>query len=197
MKKTGYVIEFGEHQKVFAEEAVLVDTLTCLKAIPVRPTSVNLVEADEAELTGIQILDNSSFGYLVYFEKNSNPAEHGSMFVLAAELENTFKKIKEDGFKPCGFKWDCPALHSLRWVEVEMYNVYHNGFAMPWRMDVLKSLCEKLLLIDVTQEGFINSIREKTDNFTIITEAACEQLIQIMGEILSKYGDEQEVTTND
>ena len=42
---------------------------------------------------------------------------------------------------------------------------------------------------DSDQEEFVQQIAMKTNGFTNVTRAACEQLIQNLGEMIADYGE--------
>lgn len=197
MKKAGYVIEYDKHKKVFAEEDVFTETVDYLNNQGNPVEMAYWIELDEEEQAGIQIINKSSYGYRVdYGKADGDPESAQWVFSSPADISATIKSIWEQGFRTWGFTWRCPVLDSFKWVDIEMHNLYHNGFAMPWETDELKSLCEKLQQRDESQKGFVDMIAEKTANYKIITGTACKQLIENMKEILNHYGNNEQEEEN-
>ena len=56
----------------------------------------------------------------------------------------------------------------------------------------LKAALKKLKEIDPSKEEFIQKIAIKTEKFTSIKKAACEQLILTVNEMIENYGVEEE-----
>lgn len=60
----------------------------------------------------------------------------------------------------------------------------------------LKSLCKELIAKDETQEDFVQKIALKTDAFTNITAAVCDELISNIDQLIKAYGEESNDSSN-
>lgn len=69
----------------------------------------------------------------------------------------------------------------------EMTNT--DGKADELQIKALKEACKTLMDKDSDQEEFVQQIAMKTNGFTNVTRAACEQLIQNLGEMIAAYGE--------
>ena len=67
-----------------------------------------------------------------------------------------------------------------------------DGEADDLQKSALKAALKKLKEIDPSKEEFIQKIAIKTDKFTSIKKAACEQLILTVNEMIENYGVEEE-----
>ena len=67
-----------------------------------------------------------------------------------------------------------------------------DGEADDLQKSALKAALKKLKEIDPSKEEFIQKIVIKTDKFTSIKKAACEQLILTVNEMIENYGVEEE-----
>ena len=67
-----------------------------------------------------------------------------------------------------------------------------DGEADDLQKTALKAALKKLKEIDPSKEEFIRKIAIKTDKFTSIKKAACEQLILTVNEMIENYGIEEE-----
>lgn len=67
-----------------------------------------------------------------------------------------------------------------------------DGEADDLQKSALKAALKKLKEIDPSKEEFIQKIVIKTDKFTSIKKAACEQLILTVNEMIENYGIEEE-----
>lgn len=67
-----------------------------------------------------------------------------------------------------------------------------DGEADDLQKSALKAALKKLKEIDPSKEEFIQKIAIKTDKFTSIKKAACEQLILTVNEMIENYGIEEE-----
>lgn len=67
-----------------------------------------------------------------------------------------------------------------------------DGEADDLQKSALKAALKKLKEIDPSKEEFIQQIAIKTDKFTSIKKAACEQLILTVNEMIENYGIEEE-----
>ena len=67
-----------------------------------------------------------------------------------------------------------------------------DGEADDLQKNALKAALKKLKEIDPSKEEFIQKIAIKTDKFTSIKKAACEQLILTVNEMIENYGIEEE-----
>lgn len=64
-----------------------------------------------------------------------------------------------------------------------------DGQADELQIKALKEACKTLMDKDSDQEEFVQQIAMKTNGFTNVTRAACEQLIQNLGEMIAAYGE--------
>ncbi|MDQ0151770.1 hypothetical protein J2S20_000450 [Moryella indoligenes] len=64
-----------------------------------------------------------------------------------------------------------------------------DGQADELQIKALKEACKTLMDKDSDQEEFVQQIAMKTNGFTHVTRAACEQLIQNLGEMIAAYGE--------
>ena len=64
-----------------------------------------------------------------------------------------------------------------------------DGQADELQIKALKEACKTLMDKDSDQEEFVQQIAMKTNGFTNVTRAACEQLIQNLGEMIATYGE--------
>ena len=64
-----------------------------------------------------------------------------------------------------------------------------DGQADELQIKALKEACKTLMDKDSDQEEFVQQIAIKTNGFTNVTRAACEQLIQNLGEMIAAYGE--------
>lgn len=64
-----------------------------------------------------------------------------------------------------------------------------DGQADDLQIKALKEACKTLMDKDSDQEEFVQQIAMKTNGFTNVTRAACEQLIQNLGEMIAAYGE--------
>jgi len=62
------------------------------------------------------------------------------------------------------------------------------GNADDLQIAALKAACKELLAKDEGQEDFVQQIAMKTQGFTVVPRAACEQIIQNLGEMIAAYG---------
>lgn len=62
-----------------------------------------------------------------------------------------------------------------------------DGQADELQIKALKEACKTLMDKDSDQEEFVQQIAMKTNGFTNVTRAACEQLIQNLGEMIAAY----------
>lgn len=69
----------------------------------------------------------------------------------------------------------------------EMTNT--DGQADELQIKALKEACKTLMDKDSDQEEFVQQIAMKTNGFTNVTRAACEQLVQNLGEMIAAYGE--------
>ena len=63
-----------------------------------------------------------------------------------------------------------------------------DGQADELQIKALKEACKTLMDKDSDQEEIVQ-IAMKTNGFTNVTRAACEQLIQNLGEMIAAYGE--------
>ena len=76
--------------------------------------------------------------------------------------------------------------------EVKKTLTNSDGEADDLQKSALKAALKKLKEIDPSKEEFIQKIAIKTDKFTSIKKAACEQLILTVNEMIENYGIEKE-----
>lgn len=113
----GYVIEYGNAQKVFVEERLYIDALECLKSLGQRVLLAQWV--DHVEDDGLQKLDDVSFGYIIEYETNDRQKEVKRVFAPAAELESITYSLCKEGYKPMLARWTNCILHP---VGTEVYH---------------------------------------------------------------------------
>ena len=186
----GYVIEYGNCQKVFVEEPLYLPALECLKALGYRVKFTLYVES--AETDSLPILDSASFGYVIEYSQPNNPKSIQKIFVSADDLDATTEKLFKEGYRPRLTRWTNRVLEdrinaNCKKAKEELTQA--DGKADEEQINTLKTLCETLMGKDEDQEEFVQQIAMKTDGFTNIAASACAELCKNLTEIIAHYGE--------
>ena len=194
-KMMGYVIEFGEGNKIASKESTLLSTLSYINRLDKRsqkirgdvltPTHINLCELDDRIRNEMNILDESDFGYEIYaFDRNEEEVQR--VFIP----ENVFNSITRSAFPKryavsSQFCYCCPVLDLLQGVKDRMkYDDRCKDLASWYDVETLLNLGEIIISLDEAQEGFICQIKTNAEE---MTESKCQEYINLLKSILSGY----------
>lgn len=190
MCKNGYVIEYGNSQKVFAEEELYLTALECLKALGHRVKITQYVES--AQENSLPVLNAASFGYIIEYSQHNNPKSIQKVFVSADDLDTVTENLFKEGYRPQLTRWTNRVLEQqISETGKEKMNLA-DGAADEKQVAELKSLCKELMEKDETQEDFVQQIATKTEDFKYITASACAELCMNLTEIITRYGNKED-----
>ena len=187
MCKNGYVIEYGNSQKVFAEEGLYLTALECLKAQGHRVKITQYVEAVQPD--SFPVLDATSFGYIIEYNQHDNPKSIQKVFVSADDLDTITEKLFKEGYHPQLTRWTNRVLEQQISTTGKEELPQADGAANEEQIEELKTLCKTLMDKDEEQEEFVQQIAMKTDGFTNIAASACAELCKNLTEIIAQYGE--------
>lgn len=185
MCKNGYVIEYGNSQKVFAEEGLYLTALECLKALGHRVKITQYVEA--AQANSFPVLDAASFGYIIEYSQHGNPKSIQKVFVSADDLDTITEKLFKEGYHPQLTRWTNRVLEQQIGTDGKEELTQADGAANEEQIAELKTLCKTLMDKDETQKEFVQQIAMKTNDFTCISASACAELCKNLTEIIARY----------
>lgn len=185
MCKNGYVIEYGNSQKVFAEEGLYLTALECLKALGYRVKITQYVEAVQPD--SFPVLDAASFGYIIEYSQHDNPKSVQKVFVSADDLDTVTEKLFKEGYHPQLTRWTNRVLEQQIGTTGKEELPQADGAANEEQIAELKTLCKTLMDKDEEQEEFVQQIAMKTDGFTNIAASACAELCKNLTEIIARY----------
>lgn len=185
MCKNGYVIEYGNSQKVFAEEGLYLTALECLKALGYRVKITQYVEAVQPD--SFPVLDAASFGYIIEYSQHDNPKSVQKVFVSADDLDTVTEKLFKEGYHPQLTRWTNRVLEQQISTTGKEELTQADGAANEEQIAELKTLCKTLMDKDEEQEEFVQQIAMKTDGFTNIAASACAELCKNLTEIIARY----------
>ena len=186
MCKNGYVLEYGNSQKVFAEEGLYLTALECLKALGYRVKITQYVEAVQPD--SFPVLDAASFGYIIEYSQHDNPKSIHKVFVSADDLDTVTEKLFKEGYHPQLTRWTNRVLEQQINATGKEELTQADGAANEEQIAELKTLCKTLMDKDEEQEEFVQQIAMKTDGFTCISASKCAELCMKLTEIIAQYG---------
>lgn len=186
MCKNGYVIEYGNRQKVFAEEGLYLTALECLKALGHRVKITQYVEAVQPD--SFPVLDAASFGYIIEYSQHDNPKSIQKVFVSADDLDTVTEKLFKEGYHPQLTRWTNRVLEQQISTTGKEELTQADGAANEEQIAELKTLCKTLTDMDETQKEFVQQIAMKTDGFTCISASKRAELCMKLTEIIAQYG---------
>lgn len=196
MRKYGYVIRYGDNDAVFTTESVLVTALKYIMDMDrsvsnlggdsLLPTVIYRCRSNKNKLTGMNILDESSFQYKVVAHKEDG-SKSETFYIPEKLIGKMVDSLHEQGYVTEHYSYCCPVLDHIAGVRTHMKNPYNNGTAKEWDIEELDHLCDKLLHTDDSQEGFVRAICEKVSGNQSITEAACQEHINHLKHAIAAY----------